>query len=542
MALASGFISIIDASDAVTLTGYTTSNSAKNVMYNPDTKASSPEWSSVNLVLTPTIFAAGTTNEILTYYLSRIKTNTQLWRYRADGAAPVTINVGGGTSVTDSSLFTVSLGANGSPGTAPTLTVKKNVFGTASDNPAGSSTAVNGITFEYECIYTDPNTGLDTKFTQSIDFSRLSNSASIANAFTWAPQGNIFKNALIATLTAQTDLWRGAVTDSTNVQYYWYKQDSTGQVAPTANIAVAATSATVASGHPFYVGQVVGFYNGTNTEYRTIISSGTDATHIAWASGLTNPYTTANGTIYDYTAGMGWRLCTTTWPSPGITGASSINGSWVLSQGANTITIPAATVINYGTFKCGVKDVDTLSPTYNQYFWDTITFNDQTDPSQVTIFSTGGDVFKNAAGSTVLIAKLYQNGSELDTLTGVAEPTPGVVAFGLAANRPASPTNPSWYMATDTGTLTKYTGSWGSSITKIGGTYTKTYIWSLYDTNGAQVSFSSSSAQADTYTDAACTTLAGGTGNAAGPYRKGKWIFLDGNDVTGKATIKIDVT
>jgi hypothetical protein len=40
---------------------------------------------------------------------------------------------------------------------------------------------------------------------------------------------------------------------------------------------------------------------------------------------------------------------------------------------------------------------------------------DQSDPIQVSITSTGGDVFKNSVGTTTLTAKVYQNGTEIDS-------------------------------------------------------------------------------------------------------------------------------
>lgn len=44
----------------------------------------------------------------------------------------------------------------------------------------------------------------------------------------------------------------------------------------------------------------------------------------------------------------------------------------------------------------------------------TLTFIDNSDPIQVVITSTGGDVFKNGQGSTVLTAVCYQAGVEID--------------------------------------------------------------------------------------------------------------------------------
>jgi hypothetical protein len=92
--------------------------------------------------------------------------------------------------------------------------------------------------------------------------------------------------------------------------------------------------------------------------------------------------------------------------------------SWTqISNAANTyagattyqLTIYANAVDGTETYKgvatYGGKD-------YAQYF----TIIDQTDPYQVTVLSTGGDVFKNSQGTSVLTAKVQQSGAELDPL------------------------------------------------------------------------------------------------------------------------------
>lgn len=104
----------------------------------------------------------------------------------------------------------------------------------------------------------------------------------------------------------------------------------------------------------------------------------------------------------DQGAGAGWRKldATTNYGTSGYT--------------TNTLTIPASAVDGVATFKCVITDTDSTSPTYNQKFSATISFADLTDPIQVTVVSTGGDVFKNGNGSTTLTAKLFQAGAEID--------------------------------------------------------------------------------------------------------------------------------
>lgn len=106
----------------------------------------------------------------------------------------------------------------------------------------------------------------------------------------------------------------------------------------------------------------------------------------------------------DQGGGVGWLKLSSTVTGGGTTGWTSA-----------TLTVPASAVLGTATFKVGIKDTDTASPTHNQTFWGTISFVDQTDPVQVVVESTAGNVFKQGVGATVLTARLFQNGDEVDT-------------------------------------------------------------------------------------------------------------------------------
>ena len=106
--------------------------------------------------------------------------------------------------------------------------------------------------------------------------------------------------------------------------------------------------------------------------------------------------------VADQGGGVGWRkLVETANVTTGVT--------------SNTVTIFAAAVSSYAVFKCLIKDTDSSSNTYNQTFIDTISFIDNSDPLQISITSSGGDVFKNGVGSTTLTARVFQAGAEVDT-------------------------------------------------------------------------------------------------------------------------------
>lgn len=106
----------------------------------------------------------------------------------------------------------------------------------------------------------------------------------------------------------------------------------------------------------------------------------------------------------DQGGGVGWRKLDTNNTGGGTTG-------WT----AQDLVIPAAAVTNLSVFKCIIKDTDATSPSYNQSFMATQAFIDQTDAIQMTVVSSGGDVFKNGNGSSTLTAKLYQAQAEIDT-------------------------------------------------------------------------------------------------------------------------------
>ena len=66
MSKAQGQFTIIDYNDALTLTGYIGSNLQKSQMYNPDNATYTPDWSSTNLVLMPSLYVIGTTTDQIT--------------------------------------------------------------------------------------------------------------------------------------------------------------------------------------------------------------------------------------------------------------------------------------------------------------------------------------------------------------------------------------------------------------------------------------------------------------------------------------------
>lgn len=303
MAIATGQFTIIDYNDALTLTGYISSNRAKTQMYNQDNNTYVPDWKTQNVVLTPSLFRLGTDTDVI----SSAAVQEISW-----------FDVTNGTEVAITNDANYAIGA-----TKPkALTIKENVL-------AG----LPGKDYLCKIKYKDQSTGLVLPYQMGISFSRVVNGSGIADAVSWAPEGNIFKNGNVATLIAACDFWRGSVIDTTLVSYQWYVQDPS--------------------------------------------------------------ITTDQG------GGVGWRKLTEV--ANQTTGVTT----------TRMVVYPGA-VPGFAVFKCVVKDLDPDSSSYNKSFMDTLTFVDQSDPIQVSITSTGGNIFKNGVGSTVLKALLFQGGEEID--------------------------------------------------------------------------------------------------------------------------------
>lgn len=142
---------------------------------------------------------------------------------------------------------------------------------------------------------------------------------------------------------------------------------------------------------------------------------------------------------------------------------------------------------------------------------DIITLEDKTDSMLASILSTGGDVFKNTIGTSELICKVFQNGSEVDPLKStfiqVSPPSPATSGdFWYKIDKPNK-----------TVTLMKYSGS--SWVAAIGvDLHRYRYNWSIRNRDGDLVSTTGTEAR-----------------------WKSKVIYVDGADVDVKSTFVCDV-
>lgn len=302
MSQAQGQFTIIDYNDALTLTGFIGTNKPKTQMYNPDTDTYSPSWSdSPYMVLTPSLYVLGSNNDVIT---STAVQNVKWY----DGNDTTAITNGGNYSLS---------GAK-----SQVLTIKANVL---ADLPGK----------DYVCVisYLDASTNLTLTYKMQISLSRVINGSGIADLVVTTPNGNVFKNAEVASLIAQADLWRGSTIDTDGVTYKWAIMDSS----------------------------------------------------------ITN---SSEG--YDADFGTGWKKLNNTEGS--YTGCNT-----------NTLTVYASVVYSYAVAKCIAIDADGVK------YQDTASFIDISDPLQVVITSTGGDIFKNGEGTSTLTAHVYRGSNEIDT-------------------------------------------------------------------------------------------------------------------------------
>ena len=96
----------------------------------------------------------------------------------------------------------------------------------------------------------------------------------------------------------------------------------------------------------------------------------------------------------------------------------STNGTtWNSVAGTTSeLSVTPAMIDSFAMFRCKITDTDAASDTYNTVFTtEGVTILDVSDPYQVVIQSSAGQFFKNNTGSTVLTAKVYQDGNEIDS-------------------------------------------------------------------------------------------------------------------------------
>lgn len=111
---------------------------------------------------------------------------------------------------------------------------------------------------------------------------------------------------------------------------------------------------------------------------------------------------------YDPDGGIGWHLCSskTAGQTPNVEPTATTT-----SQGILTVT--PAVVVNSQTFK--VVCINKSGAFNGSKTTGLCTLVDMSDPYSLVLDSSAGNIFKNNQGATVVKARLYRNGEELDT-------------------------------------------------------------------------------------------------------------------------------
>ena len=195
MAISVGQITIIDFNDAVTLTGWLSSNLSKSVRYDGNSEAYNPDFTTTNLTVTPSLFKAGGATDLMiagtgvTKVVWTRKNNTQ--------ATAVALSAG----ETMNAAFPKALKVTTVPFSASVFSV------------------------EYICTitYLDPTTGLDLIYTNSITFNKVTDGNNVALADIVSDDGFAFKNEVPATIKLEAKLFRGVVHDESDLTHVWQK-------------------------------------------------------------------------------------------------------------------------------------------------------------------------------------------------------------------------------------------------------------------------------------------------------------------------------
>ncbi len=372
--IARGQGTVIDQNDATSINAFISSNQPFTQIYSKDLLSYIPNWvASPFLKLTPSIFMSGTAADQIAV-AGRIKAGSVAWK--RDGVA-LTANT---TNVINAS--------------APfDLTVKENYL-----------SAGQQVRYEFSATFIDPRTNLELPFSASVTFTKIENAGQLICAIAYPPLGTVFKNGDVLSLVAHCDMWRGSNIDAANITYKWGINNG-GVFAPktVATAAVlAATSVVLNDVTNITVGSAIVIAGTTYTA--SAVNATTKAVTITPALAAAAAVGVAvSCPYYDSDLGAGWGKIDATNTFGGITGATT-----------NEINIPSAAVLNYETFKCVIKDTDSSSSSYNQLVSDIISFSDLSDPISVDIAAPAGFILKNGTGSTVLTAKLWQAGAEID--------------------------------------------------------------------------------------------------------------------------------
>ena len=186
--------------------------------------------------------------------------------------------------------------------------------------------------------------------------------------------------------------------------------------------------------------------------------------------------------------------------------------SWTTVQAEATgssgykYTVNASAVTGAAIYRCRAKDGSSGTAYYS-----IVTIIDKTDNYQAEIGSTGGDVFQNNTGESVLYCRIWQNGAEVDPLKSTVfapaseAPSTGSYYYQLVARLSGGYEH-------NTKLMKKISGTW-TEVSE----HTLTYNWYRLDIDGEPM-------------------------DSGAVFATGKVIHVDSDDVLGKTTFICQVT
>lgn len=226
-------------------------------------------------------------------------------------------------------------------------------------------------------------------------------------------------------------------------------------------------------------------------------AAGTNAIVFSLYAPLGTVFTNGSGTLQLQTVAYDGAVPITS--NATFTWAKYSGGTWQTISGAtmDSLSVDGADVVGQASYRCRM-----IYKARN--YQDVITLIDKTDNYQLDIDSTAGEIFKNATGETMLIARLWQNGAEVDALKSTT----------YSVTAPSSPAAGSFYYkitkSTPQTALMRYSGTaWEDVTANAAYKHEKNYVWYRRDKNGEPMD------------------------NGA-TFATGKVIFIDGDDVDGK--------
>lgn len=212
----------------------------------------------------------------------------------------------------------------------------------------------------------------------------------------------------------------------------------------------------------------------STTLYITWSKVNTGATGAAGANAVVFSLYAPNGTVFQNQAGSlliqsaAYEGSTLISSGAAYVWAKFESGSWVTISGqtASSLTVNGSDVPGMASYRCTM--------TYGgKTYQDIITLIDKTDNYQADVDSTAGDIFKNTVGTTCLICRLWQNGTEVDPLKSTTYST----------SAPSSPATGDFYYKITTSTpvtaLMRWSGSAWVDVSN-DATYKHTRIYSWY--------------------------------------------------------------